>query len=137
MTKTLNAGFLNSAHSSALEGLTALVETTLTPGLPLFRFGNSGKPQTALTGPWWVGFSPFEAVTGYAKSRQQPLSIVARECLAIDWGWSKVDLLVRVVVKQSLSAWAGTPKTQFVRPGPNMENRRWEPDRRITQLYIP
>jgi hypothetical protein len=137
MNETLNSSFLASTYSDALEGIYGLSQTTLSAGLPLYRFGNTTRKEASLTGPWWLGFSPFEGVVAYAKARNEPLSLVARECLAIDWDWSKVDLLVRVLVKQGLSAWSGTPKTQFIRPEGEAPNRRWEPDRRITQLYIP
>jgi hypothetical protein len=137
MSKTANEKFLESSQPAARAGLITLSETTLVPYLHLYRFGNTSRPNLHFCGPWWVGFSPFEALKGYAESRGEALSLVARECLAIDWGWSKVDVLVEVVVKQSLSAWSGTPKTQFVRGGGGPGGRRWEPDRRITQLHIP
>jgi hypothetical protein len=137
MMRTLNDDFMQSSAAKAREGLMGLTQTRLFAGLPLYRFGNSTKPQLCFTGPWWLGFSPFEALKKYARLRDQPLTLAARQCLAIDWGWSQVDVLVKTVLKQHLSAWAGTPKTQVPKVGRNYGLARWEPDRDVTQLYIP
>ena len=137
--KTLNEDFMQSLASKAREGLVASTRINLFPSIELYRFGNSLRPDLYLTGPWWISYSPFEALKKYAALRQQSLSLAARNCLAIDWEWSNVDVLIKVVPKVCLSAWSGTPKTQTpkVKGTRNYTGARWEPDRDITQLYIP
>lgn len=136
--KTLNEGFMGAAQSKAREGLITTSRTLIHPGLTIYRFADSGRPELHVTGMWWVGYSPFEALKQYAHRREQTLSAAARQCLAVDFTWSKLDVLHRAILKEPLSAWAGTPKTQRIRPG-NLsgDDRRWEPDREVTQLCIP
>ena len=157
--QTLNESFIRTSASDAMKGLTTLGRTTLHSGMVLHRFGSSLHPDRIITGPWWVGFTPFEQLCACASTQDVPLSLAARQCLAIDWGWSRVDVLIKVKVLQPLFAWSGTPKTQVVRPEPQRVDlhatpgrttelrpqpkasprmsARWEPDRRITQLFIP
>ncbi len=88
-----------------------------------------------LAGPWWIGCSPFEALQKNAERREQTLSEAARQSLAVDFTWSRLDVLHKALIQTPLSAWAGTPQTQRIRR--TLPNRRWEPDREVTQLYIP
>ena len=135
--KTLNENFMESSISKASEGLLTLTRTNIFPGIIMYRFANTKRLDLYYTGPWWISFSPFEALKKYAKLREQSLSLAARKCLAIDWGWSNVDVLVKVVAKDRLSAWAGTPKTQVLKVGSRYTGVSWEPDRDITQFFIP
>ncbi len=134
---TLNENFMESSATKAREGLLTLTKTNLLPGITINRFANTKRPDLYYTGPWWISFSPFEALKKYAKLRDQSLSLAARTCLAIDWEWSNVDVLVKAVIKDPLSAWSGTPKTQTLKTDRRYTGVRWEPDRDITQLYIP
>lgn len=122
----------------AEQGLLMKTRVTLTPGLPLYRFASSDNPNAWFISPWWVGYSPFEALKEYARVEHLPLGLAARECLAILPEWSRCDRLVRASVRQPLIAWVGTPKTQRVKDKNTQRyGARWEPDRRVTQLYIP
>jgi hypothetical protein len=132
----LNEGYMESSQSEARKGLMNLVETSLLPGIRVYRFGDSDQPGRWFTGPWWVSFSPFEALKQYAKDRGQPLTLTARQCLAVDLRWSRLDVLIEAVVKERLSAWSGTPQTQAPKQG-SMYLGRLQPDRDVTQLYIP
>lgn len=133
----INKDFMESTVSKAREGLLTLTKTTLLPGISINRFANTRRRDLYFTGPWWISFSPFEALKKYAKLRNQPLSLAARTCLAIDWGWSNVDVLVEARLKVPILAWSGTPKTQTLKKDRNYTGVRWKPDRDITQLYIP
>jgi hypothetical protein len=136
--KPINEAFMEAGLSLACQGLITTVHVVLQPGMPLYRFADSSRPHAHLTGGWWVGYSPFQALKEHAARRNQTLSAAARQCLAVDFGWSKLDVLYKTVVEAPLAAWAGTPQTQRVRqPLPAGGDRRWEPDREITQLYIP
>ena len=133
--KTINEDYMDAAFSKASKGLVAVWRTLIQPGMPVYRFGDSIRPDAQLTGGWWVGYSPFESLKQYAQRRKQTLSAAARQCLAVDFQWSTLDVLHTVILKTPLSAWAGTPRTQRIRRANS--DRRWEPDREITQLYIP
>ena len=57
----LNENFMEPTISKAREGLLALTRTTLLPGITISRFANIRRPDIYFTGPWWIGFSAFEA----------------------------------------------------------------------------
>ena len=133
----LNENYMESSVKKAREGLLTLTDTTLLPGIEINRFANTKRPDLYFTGPWWISFSPYEALKKYARFRNQSLSLAARTCLAIDWEWSNVDVLVKAVIKEPLSAWSGTPKTQTPKRDRRYTGMRWVPDRDITQLFIP
>ena len=142
--ETLNEYFMHSSKSKSdiKDGLTAVSKTILLPGIVIYRFANTQRPDLYNTGSWWVGFSPFESLKKYSESRQQSLAFTAHQCLAIDRQWSKgkeVNVLVKAQIKQRLSAWSGTPKTQVskIPVGFKYLTSRLEPHRNITQLYIP
>ena len=142
--ETLNEYFMHSSKSKSdiKDGLTAVSKTILLPGIVIYRFANTQRPDLYNTGSWWVGFSPFESLKKYSESRQQSLAFTAHQCLAIDRQWSKgkeVNVLVKAQIKQRLSAWSGTPKTQVskIPVGSKYRTARLEPHRNITQLYIP
>ena len=135
--KILNESFMESSILQARAGLLTTTKTNLLPHISLYRFASSKRPDLYYTGPWWIGFTPFEALKHYAKLREQSISMAARQCLAIDWEWSNVDVLVRVLTKNGLAAWSGTPKTQVPKGGASFKGIHWEPDRDITQLFIP
>jgi hypothetical protein len=131
----MNSEFMKTSELEAMKGLIHLVETVVFPGTRIYRFGSSNQPSRWFAGPWWLTRSPYEALKQYAGSREQTLKLAARRCLAVEFGWSQMDVLLMAVVKQNLSAWSGTPKTQAVKGGVHLG--RLKPDRDITQLYIP
>jgi hypothetical protein len=132
----LNESFMRAEEERKAEvGLDNIVRKDLYFGLQIYRFGSTQLPDRYFTSPWWIGFSPFEALKRYAKSRGQSLFTAAKQCLAIPTGY-KIDILHETIVKQSLAAWSGTPRTQVTK----MDQRygtRFVPDRDITQLYLP
>lgn len=133
----ISESFMQGAAAKAREGLLTTVRINLLPGLSLYRFANSARPDLYYTGAWWINYSPFQALKSYAALRGQSLSMAARQCLAIDWGWSNVDILVEVTMRVRLSAWSGAPKTQVMKNKSHYSGVRWEPDRDITQIFVP
>jgi|LGVF01.1.fsa_nt_gb hypothetical protein len=132
----MNKEFMESSISDASKGLSGLTTVNLFPGMIISRFASTKYRDRYFTAPWWISFSPFEALEKYAKIRKQSLSEAALECLAIG-DWSNADVLVKAVVKKRLAAWSGTPKTQVKKVRSMYTGVRWEPDRDITQLFIP
>lgn len=119
-------------------GLLMKSTVTITAGLPLYRFASSHRAEESwYVSPWWIGQSPYEAIVEHARVNKISLGQAARICLAVDPTWgSRCDVLVGASVTHALTAWAGTPRT--IRSKVNGRyTARWEPDRRVTQLYIP
>jgi hypothetical protein len=119
------------------EGLMARTRLVLVPGLPLYRFASSHLPRNYwFDSPWWMGQSPLDAIQQFARASKLRLGQAARLCLAIDENWSQVDVLIGAHLSHPIVVWAGTPKTQR----PKIQGRyqsRLEPDRAVTQYYIP
>ena len=82
--KTLNGSFMQAGYLDAIKGMENLVPITLTPGFLIYRFGNTLRQERLFTGPWWIGFSPFEALKQYSTSRGVSLPL-ARSWMC----WSK------------------------------------------------
>jgi hypothetical protein len=114
-----------------------LVDVKILPAMEIFRFASAAKLSTWYAASWWFGKSAYDALLRSASSSRESLSNVARRCLAVPEEWSTMDVLVSVRVLQPLSAWSGTPRTLRLKDDGGRYASRLEPDRSITQLYIP
>jgi len=138
-TQGVNHAFMNTkeAQNEADKGLRAKISMTLVPGLLLYRFASSDRSERWYSSPWWIGQSPYDTIERYARENRVTLGWAARVCLAVDPLWrSRCDVIVGARLARPLEVWTGTPKT--VRS--KVEQKylaRWEPDRAVTQLYIP
>ncbi|WP_373500885.1 hypothetical protein [Desulfococcus sp.] len=133
----VNEKFMQDELPKAREGLYAIQRTVIFPNMILYRFGSSDKPKNYYSGSWWIGYSPFESLKKYGVARNQSLKDSAAQCLAIGT-WNKCDVLIKVITILPLAAWSGTPKVQAEK----IDKKRYtgvrrNPDRDITQLYIP
>jgi len=134
---TANATYMTSQERQvAVGGLLNLVEVKLLPAMELYRFATAAQSDTWYAASWWLGKSAYDALIQYAKSSRESLSEAARRCLAVPPP-SAMDVLVPVRVVKALSAWSGTPKTLRLKDERGRYVERQEPDRAITQLYIP
>jgi hypothetical protein len=114
-----------------------LVEVKVLPAMELYRFASAARPQTWYAASWWFGKSACDALLQAARSRKEALGAVARRCLAVPPEWSTMDVLISARVLQPLTAWSGTPRTLTPKDERGRYVERWEPDRAITQLYVP
>ena len=135
-----NAASMEKGETTARAGMLYAQPKILHPGYRLFRFATKTYSSDWLTNGWWIGFSPFEGVTQLAHRDDKQFGAVARAALAIFIDPRKryhneMDVLLWARVEQRLAAWTGTPKTVTIRTETGVA--RWEPDRTITQLYIP
>jgi hypothetical protein len=121
-------------EDDARRGLISLTHTRLHQHLVIYRFGSHAAREHDFTSPWWLGYSPFEALKKYARNRAQTVFAAAEQCLALplDDRYPKKDRIIEAKLRRALSAWSGTPRTLVSR-----QRRRLEPDRDVTQLYIP
>jgi len=134
---TLNAKYATSHERRvAASGMLNLVEVKVLPAMELYRFATEAQSHTWYAASRWFGKSAYDALLQYAKSSREGLSEAARRCLAVPPP-SAMDLLVPVRVLKPLSAWSGTPKTLRLKDERGRYVERQEPDRAITQLYIP
>ncbi len=135
---TINATFATPPElQAATRGMLNVVEVKVLPAMQLYRFANAAKLSTWYAASWWFGKSAHDALVQAAKSSKESLSGVARRCLAVPAEWSTMDVLISVLVLKPLSAWSGTPRTLRLKDARGRYDGRLEPDRAITQLYIP
>lgn len=135
---TVNASFATPEEwRRAAGGMMHLVEVKVLPAMELYRFATAADQSTWYAASWWFGKSAHAALLQYAKSSTTSLSQAARECLAVPPEWSTMDVLVAVRVLKPLFAWSGTPRTVRMKDRGGRYGARWEPDRAMTQLYIP
>jgi hypothetical protein len=155
-----NAAFMAAEREDASRGMDNVVHVRLFPAMEIFRFGRASDRTAWYAASWWFGKSVHDALLQYCHANAVSLTHGARTCFAVPPEWSSMDVLLRARVTQPLSAWSGTPRSvrtkeqrlptePLVRPdgsvllpgsGHPMGGRygpRWEPDRAMTQLYIP
>jgi hypothetical protein len=139
---------MDATYSKAAKGIIAPINKSLSRGERVYRFASLRHRDGFFSGPWWIGFSPYENLWNYATHRGLKLREVAREFLAVDYDWNDMDVLVSATVAITLAAWSGAPLPQWTktplilnsagdRIGGGRYDRRWEGDRSITQYYIP
>jgi len=145
MPATVNAAFMADQRKYAegfpgVAGMMHVVEVAVLPHMQLYRFANANTPDDRLYGAaWWIGYSAYQALLQLAGSDLANLRRNARERLAIprEWG-NAMEILVCANVLQPLSAWSGTPRTARNKDRKTQRyGSRWEPDRSITQLFLP
>lgn len=114
--------------------------TRLASGNCYYRFASSTTPEAArFGGGWWLDFENFDAIRRFATEHDYRLRDAARLMLALPYAWTRVDLLVRALLREPLRAYAGEGKPA---QGPQTRadrGTRWIPTQhvKICQLYIP
>jgi hypothetical protein len=145
MLATVNAAFMAEQRKYAegfpgVAGMMHVVPVTVLPHMKLYRFAKAATPDDRLYGAsWWIGYSAYQALCQIAGPSMSNLRRSARERLAVppEWG-NAMDLLVCAHVLQPLSAWSGTPRTARSKDRNTQQyGSPWEPDRSITQLFLP
>lgn len=114
--------------------------TRLATGHYYYRFASSASPQPAqLGGGWWLDFENFSIIRRFAAEHGYSLRDAARLMLALPYAWTRVDLLVRALLRAPMRAYTGLGKpAQSSATGPD-RGTRWVPTQHVTvrQLYLP
>jgi hypothetical protein len=124
--------------------------TRLPSGQYYYRFASSSSVRTAqLAGGWWLDFENFALIRRFAADHGYPLREAARLMLALPYAWTRVDLLVRALLREPLRAYTGLgkPAQAAVKaalpgklPAPDADRgTRWIPTQHVAvrQLYVP
>jgi hypothetical protein len=140
-----NATFLSAkTWHWAASGIDNLQDVPLLPGMEIWRFASSDQSDKWVANPWWVGKSAYQALCRLGEADKTSLTSTARACLAVVADPravarpNRMDVLSHARIAKPLRAWSGTPRT--LRPKDLHSGHylnRWEPDRAITQLFIP
>lgn len=105
-----------------------------------YRFvSRTSKPEFQSGGGWWLDYENYRKVEEFASANSYSLRMAARLTLALPYDWTRVDRLIKVLLKQPLKAYAGEGKP--ARGGDNTSDHgtRWIPTQhvKVRQLYIP
>lgn len=118
--------------------------TRLPTGQYYYRFACSSSPRAAqVGGGWWLDFENFSLIRRFATDHGYGLHQAARLMLALPCAWTRVDLLVRALLREPLRAYTGLgkPAQAPTKPAPEGNDRgtRWIPTQHVAvrQLYIP
>jgi hypothetical protein len=114
--------------------------TRLPSGQYYYRFASSQSTRDSqLGGGWWLDFEGFKAIERFAETNGYRLKDAARLSLALPYDWTKVDLLVRSLLRLPLLAYTGLGKPAQGGAGGADKGTKWIPTqyKAVRQLYIP
>jgi len=114
--------------------------TRLQAGQYYYRFASSSSARAAqLGGGWWIDYETFRTIERFAAENAYRLKDAARLLLALPYDWTKVDVLVRALLKTPLRAYTGEGKSAEGKSGGPDRGTRWIPPQhlQIRQIYIP
>jgi hypothetical protein len=114
--------------------------TRLPTGQYYYRFASSSSPRAAqMGGGWWIDFEAFHRIETFASANGYRLKDAARLLLALPYDWTKVDVLIKAVLKSSLRAYTGLGKPAQGKAGGADKGTACIPSQhqKIRQLYIP
>jgi hypothetical protein len=105
-----------------------------------YRFASSSSSREAQRGGgWWLDYENFRMIRSFADKQRCSLRDAARLMLALPHAWTRVDILIRALLKEPLKAYAGEGKpARGARTGLD-KGSLWIPTQhvKVRQLYIP
>jgi hypothetical protein len=114
--------------------------TRLPAGQYYYRFASSTSSRHAqLGGGWWIDYEGFKTIAGFAEKNGYRLRDAARLMLALPYAWTKVDRLVKALLRSPLRAYTGYGKPAAGSGLGADKKSVWIPTQhvRVRQLYIP
>lgn len=132
--------WFNEGQAVGTGGIVNPQPERLLSGQYYYRFASStASRESQLGGGWWVDFENFNTVRRFAEDNGYSLREAARLMLALPYAWTRVDRLVRALLREPLRAYAGAGKSA---QGPAQGADRgtaWIPTQhvRVRQLYVP
>jgi hypothetical protein len=114
--------------------------TRLQAGQYYYRFASSTSSRAAqVGGGWWIDYEAFKTIEKFASGNAHRLKDAARLMLALPYDWTKVDILVRALLKVPLRAYTGVGKPAQGTAGGADRGTKWIPTQhiRVRQIYIP
>ena len=105
-----------------------------------YRFASSSSSREAQRGGgWWLDYENFRAIRSFAEKQGYSIRDAARLMLALPYAWTRVDVLIRALLKEPLKAYSGEGKPALAAGTGADKGTRWIPTQhaKIRQLYIP
>jgi len=132
--------WFNDGQAVGTGGMALPQPTRLPSGQYYYRFASSTSPRPArVGGGWWIDFEAFKTIEKFAFVNGYRLKDAARLMLALPYDWTKVDVLVRALLKSPLRAYTGVGKPAQGKSGGADKGTNWIPTQhmRVRQIYIP
>jgi hypothetical protein len=132
--------WFNDGQAVGTGGMLNPQPTRLAAGQYYYRFASSASSLHAQRGSgWWLDFENFSVIRRFANEHSYTLREAARLMLALPCAWTRVDILLRALLREPLRAYIGLGKpAQGDIKGPD-RGTRWIPTQHVAvrQLYIP
>lgn len=143
--KVIAAGFdtekwFNDGQAAGTGGILMPQPTRMPSGNYYYRFASSTSAHSAqLGGGWWIDFEAFKTIETFAKNNGYRLKEAARLMLALPYNWTKVDLLIKALLRSPLRAYTGIGKPAQGGAGGADRGTTWIPTHhiKVRQLYVP
>jgi hypothetical protein len=143
--KVIAAGFdtekwFSDGLAEGTGGILMPEATRMPSGHYYYRFASSASAVPAqLGGGWWIDFQAFKTIDTFAKTNGYRLKDAARLMLALPYDWTKVDVLIKALLKSPLRAYTGVGKPAQGGAGGADKGTRWIPTQhiKVRQLYVP
>ncbi|HEY0747603.1 MAG TPA: hypothetical protein VGD63_12945 [Steroidobacteraceae bacterium] len=132
--------WFNENRGRGTGGILMPQPTRLATGQYYYRFASSHSAQASqLGGGWWLEFEAFKTIETFAAANGYRLKDAARLALALPYDWTKVDLLVKALLRLPLYAYTGLGKPAEGKPSGTDKATKWIPTqyKAVRQLYIP
>jgi hypothetical protein len=132
--------WFNDGQAIGTGGILMPEPTRLPPGSYYYRFASSTSGRSAqLGGGWWIDFEAFNAIEKFAQRNGYRLKDAARLMLALPYSWTKVDVLIKALLRFPLRAYTGLGKPAQSPMGGADKGTMWIPTQhvKVRQLYIP
>ena len=133
--------WFNEGRAEGTGGILMPKPTRMPSGNYYYRFASSTSARPATVG-WAVGGFDFEASTAiksFARSNGYRLKDAVRLMLALPYDWTKVDLLIKALLKLPLCAYTGVGKPAQGGSSGADRGTKWIPTQhiKVRQLYVP
>ncbi len=131
--------WFNDGQAVGSGGIRNPQPTRLRAGQYYYRFASSATSREAQCGGgWWIDYENFVMIQTFAQKNGYSVREAARLMLALPHAWTRVDLLIRALLKHPLKAYTGEGKpAQGAGDGAD-KGTQWIPSHhvKIRQLYI-
>jgi hypothetical protein len=132
--------WFNDGQAVGTGGIRSPQPCHLRTGNYYYRFASSGSSREAqLGGGWWLDFEGYRTILSFAQDNGYTVRDAARLMLALPYAWTRVDLLIRALLRQPLKAYAGEGKPAQGSNSGADKGTAWIPTQhiKVRQLYIP
>jgi hypothetical protein len=103
--------WFNDGQAVGTGGILNPQPTHLRTGQYYYRFASSSSSREAQSGGgWWIDFENFRTIRSFAEKHGYSIREAARLMLALPYAWTRVDLLIRALLKEPLKAYIGEGK---------------------------